>query len=69
MTCPGCSQEGVALIGGFCGFCSTTISRAVNDALDDIELDIDLAVYDVCTHKDGFIHVMLYDDEEGVPDL
>lgn len=69
MTCPGCSRERVTLIGGFCGHCSNDLSRAINDALDGVDLDVVLEVYDVSKHKDGFVHAMLYDAEEGIPDL
>lgn len=69
MTCPGCSRDGVALIGGFCGHCSSHISGAVQHALDEVDLDTDYEIYDVGEHKDGFVHILLYDPEEGVPDL
>lgn len=59
MSCPSCSRAGVTPIGGFCGHCSTEISGAVNDALDDIYGIGD--VVDVFEHSDGYVHVCLED--------
>lgn len=56
MTCPGCSRD-VTLIGGLCGHCDSKISRAVKDAID--ELDFDGEIVDVSLHKDGYYHVRI----------
>lgn len=61
MTCPGCDRDGVALIGGYCGHCTTTISRAVGDALDEISGVVDGDVVEVYRHEDGKLHVTIDD--------
>lgn len=57
MTCPGCDREGVALVGGYCGMCSSEISGAVSDALEDVDAIDDHEIVDVSDWDDGYLHV------------
>lgn len=64
MTCPGCEREGVALVGGYCGHCSSEIGASVSLALSDIGF-LDAEVVDVFKHDDGYLHVRIDDGGEG----
>lgn len=65
MTCRGCGRD-VTLLGRYCGHCGSAINRAVNDALDDIDV-LDGHVYDLFTHReDGYLHIRI-DVQETSP--
>lgn len=62
MTCPGCERENVALIGGYCGMCTSWISAAVQTSLDDLSI-LEGAVHDVSMAKDGYLHIRVDVDD------
>lgn len=57
MTCEGCGRD-VELLGSYCGHCTTEVARAVNEAVDGIDVDVG-RVHDVFGHTDGYLHVRL----------
>lgn len=59
MTCPACNRDNVALIGGFCGMCSSKMVGSMSDALDDLDLDIEFEMVDIAIHSDGYVHVRM----------
>ncbi|QLG63100.1 hypothetical protein [Halorarum salinum] len=63
VTCPACERENVALIGGLCGHCKTTVASAITDALEDVEFASE--VVDVFKHRDGYYHLRLKEGEDA----
>lgn len=64
MTCPGCERD-VTLLGGFCGHCGSKISRAVNEAIEGLDV-LDGSVVDVFeVSNPGFpdAHYAVFHDE------
>lgn len=65
--CMGCDRTGVALLGSFCGHCDTSISRAVNDSIESLDI-VDGRVHDVFVHRDDGRLTVRIDLEEGRDD-
>lgn len=61
MTCPICEREGIALVGGICGHCSSRLAGEINDAIEPF-VDADLPINDVGIFEDGYLHVRIDPD-------